>query len=138
LQQLAARLGSDVGFFLGAKPAAICRGRGEQVEPADLPLGLHFVVARPHNGLSTAEVYRKCRPAVSPKNSCRLVKCLQQGRLGEAAHQFHNALQSSAEEMNPEVTALKTRFARLPVLGHMMSGSGSAYFGLCGNRRQAL
>ena len=137
LQQLASQLGSDVGFFLGATSAAVCRGRGEQVDPVHVPQGLHFVIARPATGLSTALVYRHCRPAEKPTNSARLVEYLKQGRLGIAARHFHNALQAPAEQLNADVTELRRFFSRQPVLGHLMSGSGSAYFGLCANRRQA-
>jgi 4-diphosphocytidyl-2-C-methyl-D-erythritol kinase len=137
LQQLAAQLGSDVGFFLGDKPAAVCRGRGEVVEPLCVPAGLHFVVVRPPSGLSTAAVYRRCKPALEPSTSSKLAACLRQGRLADAGQCLYNALQPPAEEINPDVAKLRTEFAKLPVLGHQMSGSGSAYFGLCGNRRQA-
>ena len=137
LQRLASQLGSDVGFFLGDTSAAICRGRGERVEPLALPLGLQFVIARPAGGLSTALVYRHCRPAEEPTNCSRLVEYLKQGRLGDAGRQFYNALQEPAEQLNPDVMVLKTFFSNQPVLGHLMSGSGSAYFGLCANRRQA-
>lgn len=138
LQQLAAQLGSDVGFFLGEMPAAVCRGRGERVEPLHIPAGMHFVIVRPPSGLSTAAVYRKCRPATEPKTSQKLATCLRDGRLAEAGRHLHNALQPPAEEINPDVARLRDEFAKLPVLGHRMSGSGSAYFGLCGNRRHAL
>src|SRR5205823_2480704 len=53
LAALAARLGSDVPFFLGHGPA-LCRGRGEQIEPVGGLGCLHFVLVRPPAGLSTA------------------------------------------------------------------------------------
>lgn len=138
LQELAARLGSDIGFFLAPGGAAICRGRGEMVEPVELPLSLHFVIARPSRGLSTALVYRHCSPAEHPKRVDSLLACLRAGRPGRAAHDLHNALQKPAEQLSAEILELKSRFSREPVIGHMMSGSGSAYFGLCAGRRQAL
>ena len=39
------------------------RGRGEVVEPLRLASRFWFVIARPPSGLSTAEVYRHCRPS---------------------------------------------------------------------------
>ncbi|MCA9270655.1 MAG: hypothetical protein KDA41_19370, partial [Planctomycetales bacterium] len=56
LAELAAELGSDIPFFVaarrcGAPAAAICRGRGEQIETCRLPIDWHFVIARPREGL---------------------------------------------------------------------------------------
>ncbi len=138
LCQLAAQLGSDVSFFVTAAPAAICRGRGEIVEPFLIPLGLHFVVVRPAAGLSTAAVYRHCRPASRPKRVNCLAESLRAGRLRSAARCLHNALLVPAEQLSEDVRRLRTRFSSLSVLGHQMSGSGTAYFGVCAHRRQAL
>jgi 4-diphosphocytidyl-2-C-methyl-D-erythritol kinase len=138
LQELAARLGSDIGFFLSGVTAAVCRGRGERTEPLALPLNLHFVVVKPKAGLSTAEVYRHCEPSSSPQRVHSLVDALRYGRLAEAGGRLHNALEVPAERLITEVRQLRSWFSRQSVLGHQMSGSGTAYFGLCGNRRQAL
>jgi 4-diphosphocytidyl-2-C-methyl-D-erythritol kinase len=138
LLELASHLGSDVGFFVSRRPAAICRGRGERVEPLDVPLGLHFVIVRPASGLLTATVFRNCQPAANVRSVGSLVDCLRRGRLEGAARLLHNALQSAAERLNPDLAHLKSLMSKEPVLGHLMSGSGSAYFGLCANRRQAL
>ncbi len=138
LQQLASQLGSDVGFFLAPSPIAVCRGRGEIIEPLHMPLGMHFVIARPRTGLSTAVVYQHCRPVENSSGSQQLIECLKQGCLKRAGRFLCNSLQSPAEQLNAEVKHLKSVFSKQPVLGHLMSGSGTAYFGLCANRRQAL
>ena len=61
LRRLASQLGSDVAFFVDGTSAAVCYGRGEIIEPLRVPLGLHFVIARPWTGLSTAQVFKHCR-----------------------------------------------------------------------------
>ncbi len=137
LRQLASKLGSDVSFFLGTAGAAICRGRGEKVEPLLVPNRLHFVIARPKTGLSTARVYRHCRPEKNLHGVSALVDSLKHGRLKWVARHLRNSLQSPAEQLNPEVRRLKEIFSKQPVLGHLMSGSGTAYFGLCVNGRHA-
>ena len=138
LQGLAAQLGSDIPFFLSPTPAAICRGRGEVIEPVHLPLCLHFVIARPATGLSTALVFRHCQPGSARSSAAELAGELKRGRLQRAANLFHNTLQEPAESLNHDVTRLKNAFSRLPFAGHLMSGSGTGYFGLCADRRQAL
>jgi len=48
-----------------------------------------------------------------------------------------NDLQAPAEKLNSEILILKDYFSKQSVLGHMMSGSGTAYFGVCQNRAHA-
>jgi 4-diphosphocytidyl-2-C-methyl-D-erythritol kinase len=136
LAQVAAEIGSDVPFFLGRGPA-VCRGRGERIEPVAGLGSLHFVVVKPPQGLSTAEVYRACRPALQPQPAARLVAAFEQGRLDLAGRLLLNRLQPAAETLSQTIGELKTEFARLDVLGHQMSGSGTSYFGLCRSARQA-
>jgi 4-diphosphocytidyl-2-C-methyl-D-erythritol kinase len=138
LWELGSQIGSDVPFFLSRSAAAIGRGRGELIEPVKIPLDLHFVIACPDSGLPTALVYRFCRPAEQPRSVGSLVDALSQSRLARAAQLMHNALQSPAEDLNRDVALLCQRISRHPVLGHMMSGSGTACFGLCASRRQAM
>jgi 4-diphosphocytidyl-2-C-methyl-D-erythritol kinase len=137
LHALAARLGSDVNFFLSPTPLARCRGRGEQIEPLRIPLALHFVIARPRTGLATSQVFKHCRPEATAHSATDLVEKLSRGDLGNAGKLLHNSLQTPAEHLNEEVLKLKRTFDRLPFLGHQMSGSGTSYFGLCANRDHA-
>lgn len=137
LHELAAQLGSDVPFFLTPNGAALCCGRGELVEPIRPHCQLHFVIVRPNTGLSTARVFAHCRPSDAPRDGHDLADCLRRGQIGALAHAMHNALQAAARRLNPDVQQLETIFHNLPVLGHQMTGSGTAYFGLCANRRQA-
>jgi 4-diphosphocytidyl-2-C-methyl-D-erythritol kinase len=129
LSALAAELGSDVPFFLHRGPA-ICRGRGERIEPA-IGLGrLNFVVVRPPEGLATVAVYRACRAAASPRALAPLLDALRQGNIRQAGGQLFNRLQTAAERLSPWVERLNRLFAGENCLGHGMSGSGTAYFGL--------
>lgn len=136
LGALAAELGSDVPFFLHA-PSAVCRGRGERVEPVRLPGALHFVIACPAQGLSTARVFTACEPARHPQRSDALVEAFQSGRSAAAAKRLLNRLSPAAEQCCAELGWVRGSFSRHAWLGHQMSGSGSAYFGLCRDRRQA-
>lgn len=138
LHRLASQLGSDVNFFLAGAGAAICRGRGERVTPLDVPLQLHFVIVRPGAGLATGTVFRQWQASAAPHRVDALAECLKAGRPDRVARYLHNALQPPAETLSPEVTRLREFFSRQPVLGHMMSGSGTSYFGLCSHRGQAL
>jgi 4-diphosphocytidyl-2-C-methyl-D-erythritol kinase len=137
LIELGARLGSDVPFFLAGNTAAVCRGRGERLEPLRLPNDTWFVIGRPATGLSTAEVYRHCRPSPIPRSVSVLIESLRRGRLAHAASAFHNALEAPAVRLNVDVATLSNWFDNQSVVAHQMSGSGSACFAVCRTSRQA-
>ncbi len=136
LAELAAELGSDVPFFLGP-PAAVCRGRGERIEPVwGLP-PLYLVVVRPPTGLSTRSVYARCRPNPRGARVDELLAALRRGDLAGAGPLLANGLQPPAESLSPWVGRLRREFAAAGCVAHQMSGSGSGYFGICRQARHA-
>jgi len=136
LAQVSAQLGSDVPFFLVGS-AAICRGRGERVEPVAIPAAMHFVVVYPPEGLSTAAVYNVCRPASRPRTLAPLLEALARGDIRQIGRLLFNRLQPAAEKLSPWIARLRGHLAREDCLGHGMSGSGTSYFGLCRHARHA-
>ena len=136
LGQLAAELGSDVPFFLGT-PAAICRGRGERIQPVHGLGRLYFVIVRPPNGLLTHEVYQQCRLADRPRRCEPLVVAARCGDTGRLGSLLFNRLQPAAEALSPWIGKLKQQLDRLNCLGHQMTGSGTSYFGMCRHARHA-
>ena len=136
LSELAAELGSDVPFFLGSG-AAICRGRGERIQPTLAPTVIPLVVVRPPEGLSTPLVYRHCSPAQRRVDVEPLVAAIRNGRLEQIAQLLMNRLEPAAEKLSPWIARLRSVFGRLDCLGHQMSGSGTSYFGICRHFRHA-
>jgi 4-diphosphocytidyl-2-C-methyl-D-erythritol kinase len=136
LAEVAAEVGSDVPFFLHGG-AAICRGRGERLEPLANRPCLHLVVVRPPGGLSTAEVYRHCCPAETPRRVEGLLDALRRGQWDLCGQRLWNRLQSAAEALSPWIGRVRSAFQRLDCCGHQMSGSGTSYFGICRHARHA-
>jgi 4-diphosphocytidyl-2-C-methyl-D-erythritol kinase len=139
LDALAGEVGSDVAFFLHT-PAAVCRGRGERVERLPLRRPLHFVLVCPPVGLSTAEVYRNLTPPDRPRPVGAVTEALAQDGPAALGRSLFNRLQPTAESLRPALARVGDALAELvPSLldGHLMSGSGSAYFGLARDRGAA-
>lgn len=137
LDALAGELGSDVAFFRHG-PAAVARGRGEQIEPVQLGSSapLHFVMVNPPVGMSTARVYRNVRPPDQPRPIGPVVEALQSGDVKALGARLFNRLQPVAEDLEPSLGRIREALERLgpaTLPGHLMSGSGSAYFGLALN-----
>lgn len=135
LSHLGAELGSDVPFFL-YDGAAVCRGRGELIEPVAGIGTLHAVVIRPPEGLSTAAVYGRCRAAALPVAVGSLIEQLRSGAW-QSGMKLVNRLQVAAEEISDWIVRLRKEFTRLGCVAAQMSGSGSSYFGIFASARAA-
>jgi 4-diphosphocytidyl-2-C-methyl-D-erythritol kinase len=144
LAALAAELGSDVPFFLAGGPA-ICRGRGERVELIFGLPRLNVVVAKPPVGVSTGAAFAALNAAAVSTGAARdsqarlgeLVDNLRSGSIGRAARLMKNRLEIAAMALTPWIAAVREAFADCGALGHVMTGSGSAYFGVMRSARQA-
>ena len=122
----AAALGSDTAFFVRNTPQ-LCTGRGEIMTPIALPLtGLWLVVAKPEEGVSTAEAYGGVKPA-EPNIP------LEQ-RLQLPVNQWQSIIKNDFEphifEAHPTIANLKQKLIEAGAIYASMSGSGSAVFGL--------
>jgi 4-diphosphocytidyl-2-C-methyl-D-erythritol kinase len=136
LAALAARLGSDVPFFLGSGPA-VCRGRGERIEPIARGRRLHLVVVCPPEGLATAAVYQGCRPADAPRSVIPLVESLGPDDVRKMRQAAFNRLEESACALSPCVNRALRELLVCDCQWAQMSGSGTSCFGVVGNAHQA-
>ena len=137
LHEIAAGLGSDINFLLSGVPAAICRGRGELIEPVALAGKFFFVAVRPKSGNSTASVFRATVLPSQCHNSSPVVSALAgQGSLRLQDVVF-NRLTSAAQKTNPEMATLMTRLGKLARRPVFMSGSGSTVFVIADSRNEA-
>lgn len=141
LAELGARLGSDIPFFLGLAQrgslAAVCRGRGEKIEPVRGLPRLHLVVMKPPVGLSTPAVFRRCSVPAQPRSVKAIQEVLERGRFERLGTTLFNRLQEPAEQLSPAVVALRQACDTWDIWGHAMSGSGSSYFAVCRSAQHA-
>lgn len=138
LSALAAEIGSDVPFFLDGG-AAICRGRGELVQRLSPLAPQHVVIVKPPIELSTADVYRALDELPHEPASARIVPLAALATRGawELGRQMRNALQRAAGSLTSWIEKLRKTFDEFDLVGHQLSGSGSAYFGICRHAQQA-
>ena len=130
LAELSAELGSDVPFFF-ARGAAMCRGRGEIIEPVGKLPSLHLVVVRPPEGLSTAAVYKACRASDQPRSPRELIDALRRGDQRRLGSLIYNRIEPAARELSTWIKRLEAEFSQLDCVVAQMSGSGTAYFAIC-------
>lgn len=136
LREVAARIGADVPFFLSGG-TALGLGRGEEIYPlVDLPP--HWVViVRPPFGVSTAEAYSWYDDdRGAGLKETREMQILPVPWPSRAA-QMINDLEPPVTRRHPEIGSLKTLLKESGAIAAVMSGSGSAVFGLFRSRAAA-
>jgi 4-diphosphocytidyl-2-C-methyl-D-erythritol kinase len=136
LAELAAELGSDIPFVLSQGPA-ICRGRGERLERLPPLSPLYFVIVKPVDAMGAGEVYNALdaiveqKPPIARGQLNRHIADLYLGGWHDVGMWMHNRLQAAASLLSPCVDKLRRVFAELGFVAHQLTGSGSAYFGIC-------
>lgn len=125
------KLGADVPFFLTGGTAYVS-GIGEKITPIADYSGKIFVIAKGRQGVSTAEAYRKIDSLVNPVHpqTDKLVDAIQNSP--ENAYKYFGNLFEDAIQLD-EVNAIKSAMLENGALSAVMTGSGSAVFGLFGN-----
>lgn len=152
LQDLAAKLGSDVPFCL-AGGTAIATGRGEQLSALHGFDSLYVVLAKPHSlMISTAWAYQAYRAQFgdtyisdaqslesrsSRVHSGPMVQAILHKNLSQIAQLLHNDLEKVVLPTTHQVAELREAFHSCGALGTMMSGSGPTVFALCESQEQA-
>lgn len=129
-------VGADIPFcLLGG--TALAEGIGELLTPVSPLPACHIVISKPPVGVSTAEAYRKFDQAAYPypDRTDPLLEALSQGDLLKIADGMYNLF----EELIPlpEVAAIKALMAQHGALQAVMSGSGSAVYGIFDSRDKA-
>jgi 4-diphosphocytidyl-2-C-methyl-D-erythritol kinase len=128
---LAAELGSDVPFFL-AGGAAVCRGRGELVEPVPFPGSLPLLLIKPAFGVPTPWAYKRWRDSLELPGIPYGPQALPWGTLV-------NDLERPVFEKYLFLPVLKRWLLGQPeTVAALMSGSGSTSFAVLRSESDGL
>ena len=139
---LAQQLGSDIGFFLlGGRAVGI--GRGGEVFPLPDGPAREGVLVTPEVSVSTAEAYRRLSPQLTSELQENKIFSFQAhawetgdpaGGPGPASVRATNDFEAVVFEQHPALGVLKKRLRRAGARPALMTGSGSAVFGLFEDR----
>jgi len=145
LSLLAARLGSDVPFFLQSGPA-LATGRGEVVDPVAgfrRLRGLFLVLLHPGFGISTPWAYQTLANFPADLNgragrARELIGTLEADDDSRAwGRHLYNSLEAPAFWKFPVLQLYVAAFKELGSVGALMSGSGSTVFAWFESQSQA-
>jgi len=153
LQELGAKLGSDVPFCLTGG-TAIATGRGEEIDSLPGIDSFYVVLGKYHSlTVSTAWAYQTYRAqfghtyvsdaerlasSAARVHSGQLVRAMINKDGAQIGQLLHNDLEKVVLPTTPQVAQLKEAFQNTGALGTMMSGSGPTVFALCESEAHAV
>jgi 4-diphosphocytidyl-2-C-methyl-D-erythritol kinase len=137
LLRLAAMLGSDVPFFIRGG-TALAEGRGEVVTALEAPAARNLVIVKPPFGVPTAWAYGRVagvgkysqRPPDAMEFAGELIAALDRLDFPALKNLMRNDLRDAVAAEIPEIAQIEVRLMESGAGAALMSGSGSAVFGL--------
>ena len=131
MMALAERTGSDVAFcVLGG--TALAEGRGEILTPLrDMP-DCTIVICKPDYSISTPELFRAIdreKLRVHP-DTAGILEAIQEGNLAQICRRMYNVFEDVPDRRMKIIGGIKTRLINKGAEGAVMTGTGSAVFGI--------
>lgn len=135
LLELALKLGSDVPFFIKAKPA-IGYSRGEVLRHIDFEIENPILIVNPGIHISTKEAFENIIPYNIELDYRNVINGGKPNyeKMNELVNDFENYV----FDKYPEIKALKEKFHKRGSLFAQMSGSGSTVYGIFKNQNDAM
>lgn len=137
LEELGARLGADVPFCIRGN-AAFCRGIGERMTDIKGLENCHILIVKPDFSCSTAEGYKLYdkAPIKSLGEPNELISALKENDLRKTGKCVYNIFEPLYKDARIE--KIKKALTASSALGALLSGSGSAVYGLFETEAEAL
>ncbi len=131
LAELAAAVGSDVAFcLLGG--TMLASGRGEALRPLPAMPPCFFVIVKPSFSISTPELFRsldRTPPRVHPDTNA-IIGALEAQDLPVLCRRMYNVFEDVDDRRLRSIRQIKGELLDGGALGAVMTGTGSAVFGV--------
>jgi 4-diphosphocytidyl-2-C-methyl-D-erythritol kinase len=138
LMEFAAMLGSDIPFFINGK-TSLCRGRGELIAPVEVRSRMDYLILFPRVHISTETIYKNLKIDLTKKRKdvSFFLDALKYSEVASISKLLFNRLEEVIFATYPDLLQVKSDLESFDFCGVSISGSGSAFFGLCNDRHQA-
>jgi len=140
LAEYAARLGSDITFFLYNTSFALGTGRGELIQPLALKTKLWHVLVTPRVKMLTQDIFTRLKLNLTNKkdNVNILLPFLRKGDMLRLAGALSNDLEPAILSLRPDFIYIKKKLLDAGAIGVCFSGSGPSVFALAESQKHAL
>jgi 4-diphosphocytidyl-2-C-methyl-D-erythritol kinase len=138
MMEIALKVGADVPFCI-IEGTALAEGIGEILTPVKPLKDIWVVIAKPSVGVSTREVFAQLKTDEIPRHPDiqRLIEYINRNDIRSLAHNMVNVLETVTIKKHPIIFEIKNIMMEFDSLGSLMTGSGSAVFGLFEDKNAA-
>ena len=136
IEEIAGGLGTDIPFFLHGGTAR-ATGRGNVVQPLDDAPDHHLLIVKPNASVSTIRAYEALNaPALTSSNAKPILSRSQASDDSASIdlNALHNDFELVVFRQEPEIERAKNALLKSGAGAAMLSGSGSAVFGIFENQ----
>ena len=131
LQAMGLRVGSDVPFCV-MEGAALAEGRGEILMPLPSLPDCAIVICKPVVAISTPELFGRidARKSRLRPDTAGILHALETSDLRGVSRRMYNVFEDVLDRRQGGIAAIKSALTDLGASGAVMTGTGSAVFGL--------
>ena len=131
MMALAEQTGSDVAFCV-VGGTALAEGRGEILTPLrDMP-DCTIVICKPDYSISTPELFRAIdreKLRIHP-DTAGILEAIREGNLAQICRRMYNVFEDVPDRRMKIIGGIKTKLINKGAEGAVMTGTGSAVFGI--------
>ena len=138
LEEIAGKVGSDVAFCV-AGGTSLAKGRGEILTELKSMPDCYIVICKPEFSISTPELFKKLdsAPLRHHPDTNGILQALEDGELRQLCMRMYNVFEDVDDRRMRTVSEIKSKLLDHGALGAIMTGTGSAVFGVYNNENQA-
>ena len=138
LRALGLQIGSDVPYCV-CGGSRLAEGQGEKLTALPMPPDCYVVVCKPSFSISTGELFKKidARSSRIRPDTGGLIAAMEKKDVAGMARRLYNVFEDVLPRNLREVSEMKSRFLDQGALGPVMTGTGSAVFGIFDNYDKA-
>lgn len=139
LEEIAGSVGSDVAFCV-AGGTSLAKGRGEILTELKAMPDCYIVICKPEFSISTPELFKKLdsSPMRHHPDTQGILQALEDGELRELCMRMYNVFEDVDDRRMRTVAEIKGTLLDHGAMGAIMTGTGSAVFGIFSAEEQAM
>lgn len=140
LLKIAARIGADVPFFVSGYSRAFATGIGDKLRLLRQRQNMHFLLVVPNIKIATSNIYNRLNLALTKKrrNANITRHYLQHLPIYNIKDILFNKLEEVVLPSYPVLNSIKKALKKAGAEGVLVSGSGSAVYGVFQSREGAI